>query len=467
MKDIQWINDLTEALSWGAGNATLLLGQISMVTVLALVSLWLLRSRLSLWHGSRISGYRQVLLTLPFVAVVIIDDRTGQVLDLQSLRLEERGDSLEGKGLIGCRDIIATVAGLAGGVWVGLGTGLVAGLHRLFIHGLDPDAANLILFGFDLHIAGLNPSPKAGPVAHAAALGPMILGPCAGLLRKYHPQWAREPIRAMLVGFGAIIIQRLIILGAPLFGDVVSFDLSLKLALSVLPVKLLSGGAGCWLFVIVMRMGRELSGQRMKILVLQAQMNAHFLGGSLSHIGQMINENPVRAGLLMDRMGRFYKDTQAFMDAELIPLRTEYEHVRDYLVLWESRFENNIRVLYDIDESLLDFKIPPFALQFLVENACTHGAAPSGVSVIGIFIRKQNGILEVTVSDNGRGFPEKRLPFLGYSPVPPSRNDGSGIGLLYLQQQVQLTLGPAARLECVNREDGPGARATLKLPLGA
>lgn len=465
MKDIQWVNDLGEALSWGFGNATLLLGQVSMVTVLALVSLWLLRSRLSLWHGSRINGYRQILLILPFVAVVIIDDRTGQVLDLQNLRLEEPGDSLEGKGLIGCRDIIATVAGLAGGVWVGLGTGLAAGLHRLFIHGLDPDATNLILFGFDLHIAGLNPSPKAGPVAHAAALGPMILGLGAGLLRKYHPQWAREPIRAMLVGFGATLLYRLIILGAPLFGDAITFDQSLKLALSVLPVKLLSGGAGCWLFVIVMRMGRELSGQRMKILVLQAQMNVHFLGSSLSCIGNMISEDPARAAALIDELIRFYRESQAFLKDELIPLNAEYKHVCKYLHLWESRFQSQFRVEYELDESRLDCKLPPFALQFLVENACIHGAAPAGLSVVGISIRKQGGFLEIAVSDNGKGFPEDKLPFLGNRQVPPSSREGTGVGLLYLQQQLQSTLGLTARLICVNREDGPGARVTLKLPL--
>jgi two-component system, LytTR family, sensor kinase len=58
---------------------------------------------------------------------------------------------------------------------------------------------------------------------------------------------------------------------------------------------------------------------------------------------------------------------------ETVTLERELSIVRDYLALEHIRFENRLRVEFDIDEDTLDQPIPPMMLQTLVENAIKHG----------------------------------------------------------------------------------------------
>jgi LytS/YehU family sensor histidine kinase len=47
--------------------------------------------------------------------------------------------------------------------------------------------------------------------------------------------------------------------------------------------------------------------------------------------------------------------------------------VKDYLALEHIRFEDRLKIEYDIDEDTMDQPVPPMMLQTLVENAIKHG----------------------------------------------------------------------------------------------
>jgi LytS/YehU family sensor histidine kinase len=58
---------------------------------------------------------------------------------------------------------------------------------------------------------------------------------------------------------------------------------------------------------------------------------------------------------------------------EMVPLEKELLIVKDYLALENMRFEDRLKVEYDIDEDTLTRSVPPMMLQTLVENAIKHG----------------------------------------------------------------------------------------------
>jgi LytS/YehU family sensor histidine kinase len=58
---------------------------------------------------------------------------------------------------------------------------------------------------------------------------------------------------------------------------------------------------------------------------------------------------------------------------EIITLEKELDIVKDYLALELIRFEDRLKVSYQIDEETLVNPIPPMMLQTLVENAIKHG----------------------------------------------------------------------------------------------
>ena len=57
----------------------------------------------------------------------------------------------------------------------------------------------------------------------------------------------------------------------------------------------------------------------------------------------------------------------------LISIQEEMDIVHSYLELEKIRFEERLNYTINIDENILHFKIPPFSIQLLIENAIKHG----------------------------------------------------------------------------------------------
>ena len=96
--------------------------------------------------------------------------------------------------------------------------------------------------------------------------------------------------------------------------------------------------------------------------------------------------------------------------------------------------------------------IPSFAVQTLVENAVRHGAAPRiEATEISISGRAEQGVLTVTVRDNGTGASTEQV------------GGSSGTGLKRLRERLSVLYGSEARLELVSN-NGSGFSASLVIP---
>lgn len=57
----------------------------------------------------------------------------------------------------------------------------------------------------------------------------------------------------------------------------------------------------------------------------------------------------------------------------IIPLSRELQLVDAYVQIEKARFGDKIKIEYDIEEELMDEKIPSLSIQPLIENAVKHG----------------------------------------------------------------------------------------------
>jgi LytS/YehU family sensor histidine kinase len=107
--------------------------------------------------------------------------------------------------------------------------------------------------------------------------------------------------------------------------------------------------------------------------------------------------------------------------------------VKDYLALENMRFEDRLRIEYQIDEDTLDQPVPPMMLQTLVENAIKHG------------ISKQiNGGIVRIVSDFKGNFHELLVQNTGHL------NGGAnheGFGLSSTNDRLNLLYGDKAKFQ--------------------
>jgi len=106
---------------------------------------------------------------------------------------------------------------------------------------------------------------------------------------------------------------------------------------------------------------------------LKSQVNPHFLFNSLNTLTNLIEENRENAVLYTERLSDLYRNMLRYHDKELIALAEEWEILMAYLYIQQSRFGEALKIKGDIPERLKEQKrIPPMALQLLVENAIKH-----------------------------------------------------------------------------------------------
>lgn len=224
---------------------------------------------------------------------------------------------------------------------------------------------------------------------------------------------------------------------------------------------------GVWLYVMVAGISYAIAGTeraaraeaasvRMQLGALRAQLHPHFLFNALHTVVQLIPVDPRRASDAAEQVAALLR-TALQEDRDLVSLKDEWAFVWKYLELERIRFGDRLRVHAELDSSLLQSRVPSFALQTLVENAVRHGAAPRiETTDITISATASAGTLTLRVHDTGAG-----------PATDCGRRDGArgGTGLARLRDRLTALYGDASSV-ALTRAAGGGCAATLILPLG-
>ena len=133
-----------------------------------------------------------------------------------------------------------------------------------------------------------------------------------------------------------------------------------------------------------------------------------------------------------------------------VPLEDDLASLKNYLELEQLRFQHqfdfNIHSAENIDVS--DVIIPPMLVQPFVENAIVHGLAnKEGKGQIDLDYRLENGLLIVTITDNGIG-------------IEASKKQKAGIASSHKSVGMTVT---ARRLEILSGNGGVGRMESNEL----
>src|SRR5205807_9539987 len=147
-----------------------------------------------------------------------------------------------------------------------------------------------------------------------------------------------------------------------------------------------------------------------QLAALRAQMNPHFLSNSLNSIAQLIRADPDKAEACVERLADIFRYILRRAEKECVPLAEELEMAAAYLEIERARFGERLRVETRVDPSSLQQAIPNLTLQPLVENAVKHGLSlKMGTGTVRIEAEVGNGVLTLTVGDDGLGMPGAAL----------------------------------------------------------
>jgi len=105
---------------------------------------------------------------------------------------------------------------------------------------------------------------------------------------------------------------------------------------------------------------------------LKNQVNPHFLFNSLNSLSTLIDEDPPKAEKFLDEMSKVYRYLLKNNEDGLTTVASELQFIRSYYHLLKTRYNDGIDMQIDVEDSFMNFLIPPLTLQLLVENAVKH-----------------------------------------------------------------------------------------------
>lgn len=188
----------------------------------------------------------------------------------------------------------------------------------------------------------------------------------------------------------------------------------------------------------------EAASRENQLNTLRAQMNPHFMFNALNGIRALIDEDPARAKRSITQLSNILRNSMMTVRRNTVPLGEELDIVKAYLELEAMRFEERLRVRFDVEEGMDRLPVPPMMLQTLAENAVRHGIAnltAGGDLEVGVH-RTLDGLL-LSVKNSGT-----------YDPHAPERTGtpSNGIGLENTRKRLEMLYGRKAELRIENRD---------------
>jgi hypothetical protein len=255
-------------------------------------------------------------------------------------------------------------------------------------------------------------------------------------------------------------------MGSNLLGQAVSDFLAATINASVFVLTLAGGGFAAIYYLGEQRRvaqhaaGRQIDKLRaernaadMRLAVLQAQIEPHFLFNTLASVRSLITSEPERAAKTIDALAAYLRIALPRIRTtgiEEATLGRQIDLCVGYLEIMNVRTAGRIEVRVDASDAARAMPFPPLILLTLVENAMTHGIEPKpGPGIIMIIASAADGFLSVSVEDDGQGLQPGTTP---------------GLGLANVRAQLHDRFGTSARFDIASRAGG-GVSARIHIPL--
>ncbi|TDF91973.1 sensor histidine kinase [Paenibacillus piri] len=213
----------------------------------------------------------------------------------------------------------------------------------------------------------------------------------------------------------------------------------------------------------------ELRRREAELKALQANIHPHFLYNTLDSLYWMLiirgQEEVAKVVVSLSHLFRYSIGGKG----QTVPLRSELEHIRNYLQIQQIRFED-LEVECIWDETIGNVTILKLLLQPLVENAIYHGLEKkSGNRKLTIATKAiDQGLVLITIRDNGAGIRPEQLALIRSMMRMADHfqilEERLGMGIENVHRRIKLFYGEAYGMD-ISSEPGEGTEITIRIPL--
>lgn len=192
-----------------------------------------------------------------------------------------------------------------------------------------------------------------------------------------------------------------------------------------------------------------------QLKMLRYQLNPHFLFNTLNAISTLIlDKNHVRANEMVVRLSHFLRHSLDNDPMQKVSLEQELETLELYLSIEKVRFDEKLRLDFEVSDSAKIGLIPSLILQPLVENAIKYAVTQSerggSITFTGEVNDKQ---LNMILFDDGPGMEQPSA----------SAHEGCGVGLKNTQERLLQIYGDEHEFELISAKPH-GLKIKITLP---
>ncbi|GAA0725365.1 sensor histidine kinase [Clostridium malenominatum] len=200
----------------------------------------------------------------------------------------------------------------------------------------------------------------------------------------------------------------------------------------------------------------------MEIKQLESQFNPHFVYNIMEMIRYEIIFDSKLASDLIVSFANLMRYNSNYGHIE-VPINTDIEYIESYLTLQKRRFNERLEYNIEVDEDIVNYKLPKLILQPLIENSIKHGIENTKNLKINIIIKKVKDNIEVIVEDNGEGIKEDRLTYLKET---LNKNDEvlDHIGIYNVQRVLKILYGDSYGIN-IESKYKQGTKIIFNIPI--
>lgn len=204
-----------------------------------------------------------------------------------------------------------------------------------------------------------------------------------------------------------------------------------------------------------------------QLMTLQAQINPHFLFNTLNAGAQLaMMEGADKTTEFIENMADFFRYNIKKMNQDTT-VGEEVQLVDNYIYILNVRFTGEIHFEKEIDERVLDVKVPSMILQPIVENAVNYGIRNIGrEGKIKLTAYQKEEFIYLSVWDNGIGMSEEKISQIlkGELKEVDLKSNSNGIGLGNVIERLKLYTGREDVMEIRSAGKDEGSEFVIKVP---
>ncbi|MCG8307250.1 MAG: histidine kinase [Cytophagales bacterium] len=187
---------------------------------------------------------------------------------------------------------------------------------------------------------------------------------------------------------------------------------------------------------------------------LKMQMNPHFIFNAFNTIGMMVRQGKNKDAI--DMIGGLSDLLRLSLKKELnqfVSLADEVDLAKKYLGIESGRYQDQLDIIWDVEEKVLKQRVPNLFLQPIIENAFKHGISGTlGKATLKISIGVEHEHLRIEVFNTGSGWH-----------MNWELHKGKGIGLANTIERMLKLYKESFKF--VIKEHSNGVSVILKLPM--